>query len=151
MVDHLRLVAGVARHDLRARRLRIPRALLRRRHPSPLINHQTSDVVGRDQFDLWARGLDRFTADRAHRDPAQFFDVGYRDLVNDPIGTVRAIYAHFGLALTEPAVAAMTAIHADNTAGPRQPAHRYQLSDFGLTGEEVDERFADYLRAHGRD
>jgi hypothetical protein len=42
-------------------------------------------------------------------------------------------------------------MHADNTSGQRQPAHRYQLSDFGLTGEEVDERFADYLRAHGMD
>ncbi|HTI21380.1 MAG TPA: sulfotransferase [Kutzneria sp.] len=109
------------------------------------------DVVGRDQFDLWARGLDRFTADRAKHDPAQFFDVRYRDLVGDPIGTMRAIYAHFGLPLTDRAEAAMAAIHADNSSGQRQPAHRYQLSDFGLTGEEVDERFADYLRAQGGD
>jgi hypothetical protein len=109
------------------------------------------DVVGRDQFDLWARGLDRFTADRAKHDPAQFFDVRYRDLVGDPIGTMRAIYAYFGLPLTDHAEAAMTAIHANNSSGQRQPAHRYQLSDFGLTGEEVDERFADYLRAQGGD
>jgi hypothetical protein len=27
-------------------------------------------------------------------------------------------------------------------------AHRYTLADFGLTGQEVDERFAGYLRAH---
>jgi hypothetical protein len=28
------------------------------------------------------------------------------------------------------------------------PAHRYTLSDFGLTEDEVDERFADYVTAH---
>ncbi len=27
------------------------------------------------------------------------------------------------------------------------PAHRYALADFGLTGGQVDERFAGYLRS----
>jgi hypothetical protein len=144
-----------------------PDALVIQTHRSPRIaiasvcslNRQASagwstvfdgDVVGRDQLDLWARGLERFTADRAHHDPAQFFDVDYDDLVRDPIGTVRAIYARFGLPLTDRAEAAMTAMHADNSSGQRRPAHRYQLADFGLTGEQVDERFADYLKAHAR-
>jgi hypothetical protein len=104
------------------------------------------EVIGRGQLDLWARGLDRFTADRARHDPAQFYDVDYQDLVADPIGTVRSIYDYFGLALTEPARTAMTALHAENTSGGRRPAHRYQLSDFGLTADQVDERFAAYSR-----
>ncbi|MFC0430599.1 sulfotransferase [Kutzneria buriramensis] len=144
-----------------------PDALVIQTHRSPRVaiasvcslNQQASagwstvfdgEVVGRDQFELWARGLERFTADRAKHDPAQFFDVHYDDLVGDPMGTVRAIYAHFGLTLTERAESAMAAMHADNSSGQRRPAHRYLLSDFGLTGEEVDERFADYLGAHGR-
>jgi hypothetical protein len=144
-----------------------PDALVIQTHRSPRVaiasvcslNQQASagwstvfdgEVLGRDQFELWARGLERFTADRAKHDPAQFFDVHYDDLVGDPMGTVRAIYTHFGLTLTEPAESAMAAMHADNSSGQRRPAHRYLLSDFGLTGEEVDERFADYLGAHGR-
>jgi len=102
------------------------------------------EVIGRSQLDLWARGLDRFTADRARHDPARFYDVHYQDLVADPIGTVRSIYEYFGLDLTEPAHAAMTALHTENTSGQRRPAHRYQLSDFGLTAGQVDERFAAY-------
>jgi hypothetical protein len=109
----------------------------------------TGDAVGRCQLDLWARGLDRFTADRARHDPARFYDVYYQDFVADPVGTVESIYVHFGLPLTEAARAAMSGVHAASTSGPRRPAHRYELADFGLTGREVDERFAGYLHRYG--
>src|SRR5215510_6655858 len=33
------------------------------------------EVIGRDQLETWARGLDCFTAVRAAHDPAQFYDV----------------------------------------------------------------------------
>jgi hypothetical protein len=106
------------------------------------------EVIGRDQLDLWARGLATFTEQRARFDPAQFYDVRYEDFVADPIGTVEAVYGHFGLPLTEPARAAMRDLHAESTSGDRRPAHRYSLADFGLTGAQVDERFADYLPTH---
>ena len=48
----------------------------------------TGEVIGRDQLELWASGLERFTAPRARHDPAQFFDVSYDDLAADPVGTV---------------------------------------------------------------
>jgi sulfotransferase family protein len=98
------------------------------------------EVIGRDQLETWARGLDCFTAVRAARDPAQFYDVAYDEFVTDPIGTVEAVYGYFGLTLTDPAVAAMRGLCEQN-AGAARPAHRYALADFGLTGEQVDERF----------
>ncbi|WP_199431284.1 sulfotransferase family protein [Qaidamihabitans albus] len=99
------------------------------------------EVIGRNQLDLWARGLDRFVTERARHDPARFCDVEYDDFVADPIGTAESIYAHFGLPLTDGARASMRALHAESTAGARKPAHRYTLADFGLTEEEVDARF----------
>ncbi len=99
------------------------------------------EVIGRDQLETWARGLDRFTEARAARDPAQFYDVGYDGFVADPIGTVEAAYGYFGLTLTEPALAAMRALHQQST-GAARPAHHYALADFGLTGEQVGERFS---------
>jgi hypothetical protein len=98
------------------------------------------DVIGRDQLETWARGLDSFTAVRAARDPAQFYDVAYDEFVADPVGTIEAVYAYFGLALTGPAADAMRALHRQS-AGAARPAHHYALADFGLTGEQVDERF----------
>jgi hypothetical protein len=98
----------------------------------------TGPVIGRDQLELWARGLERFTAERARHDPAQFCDVAYEDLVADPLGTVESVYRHFGLVLSGTAADAMRALAADRVPGT---GHRYTLADFGLTQREVTERF----------
>jgi Sulfotransferase family len=99
------------------------------------------EVIGRDQLELWARGLGCFTAARAAHNPAQFCDVAYDEFVADPLGTVEAIYAYFGLSLSGPAAGAMRDLHAQH-ASSGAPAHRYVLSDFGLTADQVDDRFA---------
>ncbi|RCW44583.1 sulfotransferase family protein [Halopolyspora algeriensis] len=121
------------------------------RHATEGHSHVFRDeVIGRDQLDLWARGIERFMADRARYDPARFVDVQYEDFTADPLGTAEAVYDHFGLPFTERARAAMAKVHADGKASDRRPAHRYALSDFGLTAEEVDERFARYRQAYLR-
>jgi hypothetical protein len=99
-------------------------------------------VIGRDQLELWARGLEQFWAVRARHDPARFCDVAYDEFVADPVGTVESVYAHFGLTLSGRAADAMRALlEAQQAGGDAQPAHQYALADFGLTGEQVDERF----------
>jgi hypothetical protein len=103
-------------------------------------------VIGRGQLELWARGLERFTAVRARHDPARFCDVDYGEFVAHPIRTVEAVYAHFGLTLSAPARDAMRVLHARGAPAEARPAHRYALSDFGLTDGQVDERFAGHLR-----
>ncbi|SEF37685.1 Sulfotransferase family protein [Amycolatopsis pretoriensis] len=100
------------------------------------------EIIGRSQLELWARGAEDFRAARAKYDAAQFCDVAYEDFVADPIGTVSTVYDHFGLPLTDDARSAMTALHEESRSGDRKPVHRYSLADFGLTAEEVDERFA---------
>ncbi|TDD24420.1 sulfotransferase [Actinomadura sp. KC06] len=104
----------------------------------------TGATIGRDQLELWSRGLDRFRRERARHDPAQFVDVHYDDFVRDPIGTVEGVYRHFGLPFTDAARTAMTDLHRESATGAAKPAHRYALEDFGLTSEQVDSRFADY-------
>jgi hypothetical protein len=105
----------------------------------------TGKVIGRTQLDLWADGLSLFTAERARHDQARFYDVRYDDLVADPAGTVEAIYEHFGLPLTGAAADAIRSLAASSRAGSDSP-HRYTLGEFGLAGEEVDERFGSYAR-----
>ncbi|GAA4811039.1 sulfotransferase family protein [Tomitella cavernea] len=98
--------------------------------------------IGPGQLELWARGLDTFNTARARYDPAQFVDVDYSDFVADPLGTVGAVYDRFGITLGARAQRAMEAMHAESRSGARKPAHRYTLEDFGLTREQVAERFA---------
>jgi len=98
-------------------------------------------VIGRDQLELWASGLERFLAERARHHAARFCDVAYDDFVADPFGTVEAVYGYFGLPLSGAAADAMRAL-ARADAGRRGQEHRYALADFGLAGGQVDERFA---------
>jgi hypothetical protein len=104
----------------------------------------TGDVIGRDQLELWASGLERFRAERARHDQARFFDVRYEDLVADPVGTAGAVYAHFGLPFTGAAAGAMQALATERVTGSpgTAPAHRYALADFGLTDADVTARFS---------
>jgi len=95
-------------------------------------------VIGRDQLELWASGLERFSAARARYDPDRFFDVWYDDLVANPVGTAEAVYAHFGLPFSGAAADAMRAF----TGGGSRRAHRYDLADFGLTAADVGARFS---------
>ena len=98
------------------------------------------EVIGRDQLELWASGLERFGAERARHDPGRFLDVSYDDLVRDPLGTVESVYGYFGLPLSGAAADAMRHLTAGNE-GRGRPSHRYTLEEFGLTKETVAERF----------
>lgn len=100
-------------------------------------------VIGEDQLELWARGLETYAAARAQYDPAQFLDVDYAAFTADPVGTVESVYAAFGLEYSGAAADAVRALHAAaGEGGAARPAHRYSLTDFGLSAGQVRERFA---------
>lgn len=102
----------------------------------------TGAQIGADAMETWSRGLERFNTARAKYSPSQFYDVDYKELIADPMGTVADIYRHFGMTLTEGAKAAMEKTHADSQSGARAPKHSYSLADYGLSVETVKERFA---------
>jgi hypothetical protein len=99
------------------------------------------NVIGSDQLELWARGLEEFRAARGRCNQAQFLDVDYTDFTADPVGTVESVYAYFGLPYSGAAADMVRALHTAAGEGNARPSHRYSLADFGLTGEQVDERF----------
>jgi hypothetical protein len=101
----------------------------------------TGTVIGADQLELWAGGLAEFAAARARHDRARFLDIDYADFTADPVSTVESVYAHFGLPYSGAAADAIRVLHAAADRDGARPAHRYSLADFGLTAEEVNERF----------
>jgi hypothetical protein len=104
-------------------------------------NSFRGQVIGADQLELWARGLEEFGAARAKYSPAQFLDVDYLDFTADPVRAVESVYERLGLDYSDAAAAAIRALSAEGAQGASRPAHRYSLADFGLSGEQVDERF----------
>jgi hypothetical protein len=102
-----------------------------------------SKIIGADQLELWARGLEAFTAARARHDPARFLDIGYGAFTADPVGTVESVYARFGLPYSGAAADAIRALQAGAGHAEARPWHHYTLADFGLTAAQVRERFGD--------
>lgn len=98
-------------------------------------------TIGSDALETWSRGLERFNAVRATKNPAQFYDCDYFELIRDPIGTVQNIYSHFGIGFTDEVRAAITRTDEESKQGPRAPKHTYALSDYGLTEEQVKQAF----------
>lgn len=75
-------------------------------------------------------------------DAARVTDIAFDDAVADPIGQVARVYDDVGLPLTAEAEAAMRRWLAERPReAPRPP---YGLADYGLSPEQVDERFTLY-------
>lgn len=102
----------------------------------------TGEQVGQDQLELWSRGLREFSTARKRHDPAQFLDIDFTDLRNDPMGTVERVYAALDTPMSEDARAAVTALDEESRSGARKPQHRYQLADYGLDEATVEAAFA---------
>ena len=101
-----------------------------------------AEVIGPRECAYWRKALDRTQLARSAR-PAQFFDIDHRRFVADPLGTVRALYVHFGLELAASAEQAMRAwISASPTS--RHGEHRYDTDRFGVTDADIRDTFADY-------
>ncbi|MGH7168684.1 MAG: sulfotransferase family protein [Gemmataceae bacterium] len=96
-----------------------------------------------------ARLLDEFLRERDDKDrqvnPRRVYPVDYRSLIADPINTVRAIYGHFGLEVEQGMEQRMRDWMARNPAG-KHGAHQYDLEQFGLTSQEVDQIFSEYQK-----
>jgi hypothetical protein len=80
---------------------------------------------------------------RGGSDLRRFHDVRYDDLVADPLGEVRRLYAAAGLRLTPTARRRMER-WLERHHRRRRPRHRYDLAQFGLDRPTVDARFRAY-------
>jgi len=100
-------------------------------------------AIGRWQVEMYAQMIDHAMQVRAGRDPAQFFDLSFDELVGDPVAAIARMYDHFGFALSAEGERRMRAWHSDNPQG-KHGGHHYTLEEFGLSEGEIGERFARY-------
>ena len=76
------------------------------------------------------------------------FHVQYLDLVKDPVGTVAALYSHFGDAL-HPDAAARIGRLVDAKPNGGYGAHGSRLEEYGLDAALERERYARYMAHFG--
>ncbi|OPX36341.1 MAG: hypothetical protein B1H11_07615 [Desulfobacteraceae bacterium 4484_190.1] len=89
--------------------------------------------------------VDRSIAIRKSTPKNQFFDLYYRNLVDDPIGTVRRIYQHFDLNFDAQMEKRMGR-YLSKTQHIKGATHKYTLDSFGLNKRLVRQIFSGYIK-----
>lgn len=104
--------------------------------------------TGRYSLDYNSERMETYVRDRSALDREErFVDVSYRDIVDDADIVVEKIYRAAGVDLTSDVLAAMRAWE-DRHQQHKHGAHKYSLEDFGLSPEEVADKFSDYIEKY---
>jgi hypothetical protein len=102
--------------------------------------------IGRQESARWLDGANRMmAADGRSLFVEPICHVHYRDLVANPVGTVAAVYRHFGLGFPDETAAGVTNAVAEHPNGG-YGRHSYQFETHGLNEAEEREKFAPYIR-----
>jgi hypothetical protein len=102
-------------------------------------------ALGAEVSDHLREGMAHAMEERARLGEHRFFDVQHRELVADPQGTVRRVYAWLGLAL-EDDVAKTVFDWQDTHAMGAGGSHRYTPEQFGLSADRIRSDYDFYIR-----
>lgn len=114
--------------------------LLRAPFTRRLDRHQ----IGQQVSERWVEGASLIVSDTENRD--HIHHVHYKALINDPIGTVAALYAHFGLQFTAEARSHIEEFIRDTPRGG-YGVNRYDFAESGLDAVALQEQFKPYMTA----
>ncbi|MEZ5436387.1 MAG: sulfotransferase [Pseudomonadales bacterium] len=112
-----------------------------------------SMLIGRDfdrkQFgavvmEYLARKVEASLRQREKIDPARIIDVQFNDFIADGVGTVKRIYQHFQMPMST-AVEQSFQRYADAHPMGKHGKHDYRLEEYGLSEQQIRERFAFYI------
>jgi hypothetical protein len=113
-----------------------------------------SDTTDLDLIpDQWTRlmvnTVDRSITFRENTDNDQFLDVPYKELIQDPVGTVKRIYGWADMEMSEPSEESMTTWLEQSEQRRKKNPHQYSLEQFGLTDRAIQKKFKNYYDQYG--
>jgi hypothetical protein len=115
---------------------------------SAFSDHVDAFAACREAIHYWSATMEKFLRERNRLAGDRIYDLEYDAICRDPMATVRQIYEHFGWSVSPEAERRMRALiagHAQRQSGN----HRYDLSEFGSSPEEVFSAFAPYCQRFG--
>jgi hypothetical protein len=107
-------------------------------------SHLDAGDIGRAVMEWYALSLEQGLSQRARLPEELFVDCSQREFVDQPMAVVDKVYRAFDLPLSEESRTAMQA-HIDANPKGKHGKHEYDLSEYGLTRELIEERFAFYI------
>jgi hypothetical protein len=101
--------------------------------------------IAREWADLNAQAFDASVDARESGliDPSRVIDIQFRDLIEDPLGTVKRVYDFAGIQMTEEAAASIRA-HWDANPADKHGKHEHRFSETGLNLDEQRNRVRRY-------
>lgn len=114
----------------------------------PLMDESPPDLRAKlmlaRETEKWAEAVqDAHLVARAHK--GQVIDVVHADFHRAPMETIERIYGFAGLELSDATRSAMAQRIAEDPER-QHGAHRYDITEFGMTQEAIRERFGDYIQ-----
>ena len=112
----------------------------------PFTRHVDKLEIGREDSDRWLAATDLMIAAADDQGfAAPILHLHYMKLVSDPLGTVAALYQHFGRAL-DPRAAARIGRLVEAKPNGGYGARRSRLEDYGLDPAMERNRYARYMQ-----
>ena len=106
-------------------------------------------AIGRLAAKLWQDRIAKGMQDRAELDrESQFVDLHFRDVLSDPVGSLRKAFDAFGLTLSDEAISRMASWN-DGHAPGRHGSHDYTAETYGLDAAALSESFRPYREHFG--
>ena len=105
-------------------------------------------IVCREAIDYWSEAMEKFLSERDRLANNRICDIQYDEVRREPIRAVRRIYDFFGWSLSREAEQNMRVLIA-NQAKRQSANHRYDLSQFGASADDVLNVFAPYCKRFG--
>jgi hypothetical protein len=102
-------------------------------------------IVCREAIDYWSETMAKFLRQRDRLENNRICDIQYDEIRREPIRAVRWIYKYFGWSLSHEAERRMRVLVASQ-AQRKSANHRYDLSEFGSSAEEVVRKFGTYCQ-----
>ncbi len=102
-------------------------------------------VVCREAIEYWSDAMEKFLPERDQLAENRICDIQYEEIRREPIQVVRRIYEFFGWSLSREAEQNMRILIA-NQARRQSANHRYDLSQFGASADDVLRAFAPYCK-----
>jgi Sulfotransferase family len=100
-------------------------------------------AIGQTMLDTFEKMIERSNAYRQKHGADSIHDIHYAEQMRDPIGEMKRLYRRFDEPWTDAAETSMSAHLAANPKG-RYGKHDYALEEYGLSKEQVRERFSAY-------
>ena len=114
----------------------------------PFTRHIDVPAAARSINQFWLTGIQRMTAyEKAQPNRDWCCHSYYRDMISDPVESMRSIYRHFGDeidALHERKIKTWVDQRPKNVFG----IHQYSLEDFGLDAKTMREQYAEYTESY---